>query len=211
MKKITKTIAAITLLLLLTAALFSIVSFADEPEAISEEESSVETEADPPEDSVSNENSGIGFFEAIYETVLDNSDNIFSLLAFAGTLIIALVYKKGLLPTVTNAARMISDSLKKMNEENEKCVRQTEGQGELITACTEGLSRLTEEFKRLSNEIESDSISNERKMIGTLLDTQIELLRDVFLSSSLPHHQKEAVQAKVTEMKEALNKNGKEQ
>ncbi len=201
MKKTTKTIILCILLFLSLATVFAVAALAEErekgnatPAAAISEEYVEET----------------GFFGEAYKAIRDNSEKIFSLLAFIGTLIIAFVYKKGLLPKVKNAVAAINEAMKKITEENERFSSEVKKNSSGVTSCENAVKNLSEELSRLSKALEKAQGGKEREVFKSLLDTQIELLRDIFISSSLPHYQKEAVEAKVKEMKEALKKNESE-
>ncbi len=148
-------------------------------------------------------------FSLAYETVLAHSGELLSGLAFIGTLVIGLAYKKGLLPAVTKTLSALGSAVSSIKE-------QTERSGE-STEC--GLERLTERFGKLegalagfastleSTEQKLDGLSatvTDRERMNIIMSSQIDLLYDVFMSSSLPAYQKEAVGERVHAMKQLL-------
>ncbi len=189
-------ISAVTLLCSLGT-----VAFAEEEKTT---DTGIQTETLTAEEPSWNEEN---FFTLLYESAAENSEEIFSFMAFLGTMIIALIYNKGLLPTVKGAVKMISEALSGIKDENERVSAETKSQGELISLYSEKIEDISQKLDGLSEELERISRTDRSRIYETLLDTQVELLRDVFVSSSLPHHQKEAVEAKVKEMRKALKKN----
>ncbi len=152
-------------------------------------------------------NGDINFFGSAYELIQSKSEEIFSFLAFLGTIIIAFIYRKGLLPALKNATGYVSDALKQMNTESKLLSDKSDSQGQLISAYAEKMDGLSEEIKRLSAELERGNLSNERRKFISLFDMQILLLREIFMSSSLPQYQKESLEKRIKEMREALTEN----
>jgi hypothetical protein len=98
MKKTSVAIILSTLVIVLTL-FFSVKAFAAEDICAAEE--------------ITVEGGEETFFDALYEACLTNADKIFSLLAFGGSLVTVISYRKGLLPLLTSGLR----SLKKSSEE----------------------------------------------------------------------------------------------
>ncbi len=63
------------------------------------------------------ENFEEGIFKLIYSAVVENSDKLFSALAFIGMLTVAFAYKKGFLPLAEKSLSSLSSSLSKLREE----------------------------------------------------------------------------------------------
>lgn len=149
------------------------------------------------------------FFEDIYNEILTHADKILSALAFAASLILAFTYKKGLLPLVKGALSSLGNSVSKLKEETENAkntadenmksaVAQLERAEELIFALSERLEALEHEL---------DAAGEERahnKDMRTIVKTQVDMLYEIFMSSSIPQYQKEAVGEKISEMKKTL-------
>ncbi len=219
MKRNIKLLSAI--LLILTFALFSAIPFtvfADEtaPEdgVISTEEVtdgphpdaevSVPTEEPETEDNI---------FEAIYGELLKNSDKILSALAFIGSVIIAFTYKKGLIPAVKNSLSHIIGGVKTLTEENEKGLTKIEESTEKMLARLEDTEeKLTALYSSLS-EVEYLLAENEKKQKSAqdtrnILYSQVDMLYEIFMTSSLPEYKKDSVGKKISEMKKTLSADG---
>lgn len=148
-------------------------------------------------------------FLSIYRSVSNYLPEILSVLTFAGSLILAFFYKKGLLPIVKASlsalAGMVSE-VKKKADENEAVSREL---NEALTdrlALAEGtLLGLTEKLGTLSETLDkAEERSLDRAKLTLVMTTQIDLLFDIFMSSSIPQFQKEIVGESVAKMKEAL-------
>ena len=209
-----KKIISIILLTLIFTLLFSLCASA---EALPDAESGEVTGAGTATDAVNTETEGYGndgvgednFFVAVYSAFSDYLPEILSALAFIGSLLLAFFYKKGLLPLIKaslGALTGIVGEVKKKTEEGEAVSRElnellTERLGEAEGA----LNGLTEKFASLENALSAaESRSLDKEKMTLIMTTQIELLYDIFMSSSIPQFQKETVGECVAKMKEAL-------
>ena len=143
-------------------------------------------------------------FKEVYDLVAENSGKILSLLSFIGTLFIALIYKKALLPGLKKVTASVTDALGAIKEETEKTeLSATECQTEL-----KSLSKATEKLCSNIEELESclcpEKAEKQRQTLYTLISGQIDLLYDIFMSSSLPEYKKEDVGCRIAKMKEVL-------
>lgn len=148
-------------------------------------------------------------FESIYETVLENVDEIFSALAFVGTMILGFAYKRGLTPKLTGAVSKISDAVGKVREESRIAMENTEGGIESLSARILSLENALELFSGEVAALEEKlgtraALEAERERFGTVLSSQVDMLYDIFMSSSLPQYQKEKISERVGMMKKEL-------
>lgn len=146
-----------------------------------------------------------GVFEAVYSAVTENSEKILSLLAFIGTVVIAAIYKKGLLPGIRRVSGMVGEAIKGLKEENEKLSLEAKGQSEVIESLRGTTDDLCKRIETLTDGLSLTKQISEQKKLSVLLNAEIDMLREIFLSSSLPQYRKEAVEARIKEMKERLN------
>ncbi len=156
------------------------------------------------------ENTEENFFEIIYNELSLHIDKILAVLTFVGSLIIAFAYKKGLIPVIQTALTSMGTRVVELKESTEKSMgiasdsivkvtEKLESAEQLITSLSDKLARLEKELDASKKDKE------ERAMFNTILLTQVEMLYDVFTSSSLPTYQKEIVGEKIAEMKKALS------
>ena len=156
------------------------------------------------------------FFSRIYDEVASYASEILCGLTFIGSLTIAFAYKKGLLPLVEksllaigNAVTGIKESTKENAEASSAFDVNIEKQlsilEELLQSLAEKVNSLDKELmESLQNESESRLEAKELRLV---VDAQIDMLYDVFMSSALPQYQKDAVGERIAKMKEAIADN----
>ena len=155
------------------------------------------------------EEDGENIFSELYGVALRHADKIFSALAFLGSILIAFAYKKGLLPVIKGALSAMGAATAKLKEEAKSA---TDKAAEAVSAAgtkleiAEGMLRmLTGKLDDLKAEL--DKAREEQERCGEfkiILSSQIDMLYEIFMSSSLPQYQKEAVGNKIAEMKRHL-------
>ena len=148
-------------------------------------------------------------FAELYEYVSQNADNIFSALAFAASVVLALIYKKGLMPALTSSLGNLRASVKTIGETAERALAESEGAytgvKKSIDLVGEGLDALCITVGELESRLAaSEEQANDAKAIKTIMAAQIDMLYNVFMSSSLPQYSKDAVGERIREMKAAL-------
>ena len=209
----------LTVVLSLSVGLGTVVSYADETV-----EEDVNNNLQIPEENIENtdeiqhtgaENGETGeenFFTLLYSMAMDNFGEIFSLLAFVGTLVVGFLYKKGLLPLFSKAVSSIGQGIGQIKEES---ARASEASGVKIDGLCEKLAELensfiifSESLSSLEGKLKSEQAAlSERNKMSVIMNSQVDLLYDIFMSSSLPEYKKEAVGAKFLQMREELEKN----
>lgn len=173
-----------------------------------EEETTVESA--PVEDTESN------VFEELYAAVGEFSGEIASALAFIGSLIVAFAYKRGLMPTVKSGIGAIGGAVSQLKDSTESYSKH---QDELLAEFTERLTRAEEVLEKFGNAIEEIAEKTEdgkhaaedRANMKALMAAQIDMLYDIFMTSSLPQYQKDAVNKRIQEMKEVTESDGLEE
>ena len=169
-------------------------------------ESVAESDAAAPESGdVAEENA----FAAVYGVIEENADKILAALSFAVTIILAWAYKCGLLPALRKAMGGISDAAKSVSREAEKSIAEGErrledfksGMGDLVSLLEAVEVRLGELEGKLS-EIETHTADSEA--VKRVLGCEVDMLSELFLSSSIPDYQKETVGMRVAAMRKEL-------
>lgn len=149
------------------------------------------------------------FFELIYNEFLKNSDKLLAALAFLGSLLVAFAYKKGLLPVIKASLNALASTVSKLKEESEKA---SEEANSAILSASKKLDYAENMIDALSEKLERIEYqlgkTNDEKLrtenIYAIIKTQIDMLYEVFMSSSLPAYQKDAVGERIAEMKKSL-------
>lgn len=156
-------------------------------------------------------------FDRIYADVSEYATEILCAMTFAGSLILAFAYKKGLMPIVRgsllsigNAVSKVKDSVGESAEKGEKLGESIEKGLESTKNVLDGLVEKISELDaaleaRLTNESER---AHEQEVLRLVLLSQIDMLRDIFMSAALPQYQKDAVGERIAKMKGALGENG---
>ena len=138
---------------------------------------------------------------------------IFSALTLIGSVVLAIAYKKGLLPMVKSAFNATAGAVNKIRESTEKCGEDTralnEAVGERLTTAEATLSRLADRIDELNRQLDEKAESaTERERMHTVMLAQVDMLYQVFMSSSLPQYEKDAIAEKVCAMKRTLSEAG---
>lgn len=155
------------------------------------------------------EPSGDNVFSILFDALNSNAHNIFSALAFIGSLIIAIAYKKGLFPFVERSLNALSGALSGLREE----VKINEAaKDKLALAIDERLLRtedLIDSFKDKLELLESElgSMKNERcerEQMKLIMRTEVDMLFEIISASSIPQYQKDRANECFSKMKEKL-------
>ena len=184
MKKLFTVTLSILVVLLLTA----ITAFASEGQEVATEEN---------------------VFLEVYSFILKHSDKILSALAFCASLFLAFAYRSGIIPlikgglnTLGTVVTKLKDETNKASEVSEKALCEAKDKlcdtEKILSALSEKLGELEE---KLGDAIEDKKRAEDMRVI---MESQIDMLYDIFMSSSIPLFQKEAVGEKISNMKKRL-------
>ena len=148
-------------------------------------------------------------FNQIYDTAVLYAAEIFSLLSLIGTIVVSYFYKKGLLPSVKNALSSlgglvgnIKESSDKQCEEQILSAKRIDEQLSKFEGTLEGYAKTLEDME--SRLIAEREVYLQLEKTNTLLSSQIDMLYDIFMTSSLPHYQKEATGERINKMRREL-------
>ena len=158
-------------------------------------------------ESAPTETENTNVFEELYAAASEFSGEIASALAFLGSLIVALAYKRGLMPAVKSGIGAIGGAVSQLKDSTESYSKH---QDELLTEFSERLCRAEEVLERFGQAIDEiadktedgKSAAEDRASMKALMSAQIDMLYDIFMTSSLPQYQKDAVNKRIGEMKE---------
>lgn len=208
MKRLLK-ISCVALLFILAFTVIGTTVFANETEALipADGEMGIIDEGQNAEDNVSD-----NVFETVYNKLMENADKIFSVLAFISSLVIALLYKKSFMPSVKSSMQGLAGVLKNYSEESRKEIN---GAGILIEAVNNRLLETERALTSLSDNLRSIEVDLDDKKgdterletIKKVISAEIDMLYDVFMSSSLPEYKKDEVGERVRNMKKELSSN----
>ena len=144
------------------------------------------------------ESNEVNFFEKLYDAVTDYISEILCVLAFGGSFLIAVLYKKGLLPLLKGALGAINSAVGKIKDATENsAIADTEKTAKITEALDRAQSLIEAQTRSLEDvEKRLDALSqdkSEREKMKLILECEVELLYDIFMSSALPEYQKDAV------------------
>lgn len=150
-----------------------------------------------------------GWADEAYRLVLENADKLFALFACISSLIVGFAYKKGLLPLLRNGLTALGSGVSSLKEQSERAEELAESS---IREAADKLARAEECFKVISDRLEALEGELELAREGSVKDgelrliltSQIDLLYELFMSSSLPSYQKDSIGESVAKMKRAL-------
>jgi len=151
------------------------------------------------------------FFESLYGHISAHFGEIFSALSFAVGLIVAVGYKKNLLPSFKGATEAIEKSYEEMKKDGNASVTAVTDGYEVINRRMEGLEEairsLHASYSERLDAVLAAGGEEERRVIKEILLCQVDMLYNVFISSSLPQYQKESVGKSIEKMRQAVSKN----
>ena len=148
-------------------------------------------------------------FEQIYTLAMENSDKIFSILAFLGTLVVSIGYKSGLIPLLRDALSRLKGEMDVIKADGDKNNRlfgeRLDKTGVAIERIEKALDENAKELSRIEWQFESyEELLRERQALKTILEGQMYLLYSIFMSSSLPQYQKDMIGERLEELREEL-------
>ena len=149
-------------------------------------------------------------FEEIYKLAIDNVSEILSLAAFIGSLICAIIYKSGLMPLMENGLKGLKNATVTIKEATDKAESESKKSMNTMTQCMEALESSVEDmcrsFLSLSNSLSGykNQLSHQKRL-DTILEGELDMLYDIFMTSALPEYEKARVGERMTKLREVLN------
>ena len=153
---------------------------------------------------------GDNLFSVAYEEISSYASEILCGLTLAASLILAFAYKKVLLPLVKGALLSIGNTVTKIGESakrsEEKSALLEESVGANIESAKDMISSMAEKLSELDASVKEklecdEKAKREYEKLSLIIDGQIDMLYDIFMSSALPQYQKDAVGERIAKMK----------
>ena len=149
-------------------------------------------------------------FSEIYDMIILHSDKILSALAFLASLVLAFSYRKGMLPLIKGGLNTLSGAVSKLKEETEQVSliskETTDSALNRISDVSDLLFTLTEKLSALESELNFARQEQAKySEIKIIMQSQIDMLYEIFMSSSIPLYQKETVGEKINSMRKTLS------
>ena len=137
-------------------------------------------------------------------------------MTLAGSLSLAVAYKKGLLPLIEKSLLSIGGAIAKIKDSTNEYAKTNSALSQSIdkqlessaTALNEIASKVNELSIALEKSIKDEGEARrEKEQLRIIIGAQIDMLYDVFMSSALPQYQKDEVGERIAVMREAIAAN----
>ena len=151
-------------------------------------------------------------FEALYKVALEHAGEIFSALACLFSAILMLCYRKGIMPLIEGGIGAISGSVSTISREAERQSQLSDKTKEIIEEKLLGaetiLNQISTSFEDFDKRLRTcEGLKSFENSVREILLSQIDLLYEVFMNSSLPQYEKD----RIGEMVAAMKKNASEE
>ena len=155
-------------------------------------------------------------FSSVYNQVASHASEILCAMTFAGSLILAFAYKKGLMPLVKGSLLSIANAISKIKDDTTENAERNAKIGESLEMELDNtkntLNTLTDKISELDlmlmEKLEcEDDAKREKEEFKLILSSQIDMLYDIFMASALPQYQKDAVGERIAKMKGVIGEN----
>ena len=148
-------------------------------------------------------------FTLIYEALSAHASELLSALSLLATLVIGYFYKRGLIPSVKGVLSGISGTVGRMKESADKEIEarriDSEKLGERLTELSLAIESQGKTVESLEGRlISAEEYQKQKERLNLLLNSQVDMLYNIFISSSLPQYQKDAMSSKICEMRKEL-------
>lgn len=150
---------------------------------------------------------GADALDSFFAFLLQHSQELMCALTVLGTALVALAYKRGLLPMLRSALNSLGSAVKNINESTE---RDGGNIKDLKDAAEKQLSLLSERLEELGAKIDGTAArvselcrsDGTQARLATALEDEAEMLYDLLMTSALPVYQKDAISERMKKMKE---------
>ena len=155
----------------------------------------------------------LGFTQVVTDFLTQNGDTLLGVLSLIGTLLVAFLYKTGLLPLLRSGLSALSDLLGKNREVTEHFTKET---GEQIHRIEEYMTPMVDTLARSENALRAmeeklaaletalERSEGDRQKTAAVLRTDTELFYELLASVNLPETQKDSMTESYYRLKRIL-------
>ena len=154
-------------------------------------------------------------FSDVFSAILNHSGEILSAITALLSGIVIFIYKRGILPSLSGGISVVKGEVAEIEKHSKA---QKESSLALSSTVSDGLASANE---RLTSLQENLTLLSERLILAehtykgtdelfSVLSSQLEMLYEIFMSSSLPAYEKERVAERIAAMKDCLTKKAEE-
>lgn len=199
----TKVVIFISIILMLIFG--TVTAFAAEPSEFTE---AVTEEADNKASTEEAKNE-TNVFEEIYGFAKKNAGEITSMLSFISSLVLVFAFRNGLFPFLKTSMKAIVSKIGDIQKEAKEKIGESQKLAEIVeTRLLEAEKIFTSLHERLlcaeEKMLAVEKLHTDAECTKNVILAEVELLYEIFMSSSLPQYQKEAVGEKIHEMKKKI-------
>ena len=154
-------------------------------------------------------------FEILFNKVKEYSSEIFCALTFICSMILTVAYKKKLFPFLQSSLASLGAILSGMKEGAEKSNAETKDIDssilKRIDETEKAVSKLAELIDTMTQALADSKIDEqERRDMKAVIEAEVDLLYEIFMSSSLPEYKKESVAQKINKIKDGYSRDALE-
>lgn len=150
-----------------------------------------------------------GIFGEIYSCLASHAGEIFSTLSFIGTVAVALAYRRGLIPLLRDGLGAIGGAAGNISTSAERAQAVTEEAIAGVRKALDGFSDTLRTIERAGEETSErlralEGEGYDKKALTKILLEQINMLSDIFMSTSLPQFRKDEIAERAKEMRDLV-------
>ena len=150
-----------------------------------------------------------GIFGEIYSCLASHAGEIFSTLSFIGTVAVALAYRRGLIPLLRDGLGAIGGAAGNISTSTERAQAVTEEAISGVRRALDGFSDTLRTIERAGEETSErlralEGEGYDKKALTKILLEQINMLSDIFMSTSLPQFRKDEIAERAKEMRDLV-------
>ena len=150
-----------------------------------------------------------GIFGEIYSCLASHAGEIFSTLSFIGTVAVALAYRRGLIPLLRDGLGAIGGAAGNISTSTERAQAVTEEAISGVRMALDGFSDTLRTIERAGEETSErlralEGEGYDKKALTKILLEQINMLSDIFMSTSLPQFRKDEIAERAKEMRDLV-------
>ena len=150
-----------------------------------------------------------GIFGEIYSCLASHAGEIFSTLSFIGTVAVALAYRRGLIPLLRDGLGAIGGAAGNISTSAERAQAVTEEAIAGVRMALDGFSDTLRTIERAGEETSErlralECEGYDKKVLTKILLEQINMLSDIFMSTSLPQFRKDEIAERAKEMRDLV-------
>lgn len=150
-----------------------------------------------------------GIFGEIYSCLASHAGEIFSTLSFIGTVAVALAYRRGLIPLLRDGLGAIGGAAGNISTSAERAQAVTEEAIAGVRRALDGFSDTLRTIERAGEETSErlralEGEEYDKKALTKILLEQINMLSDIFMSTSLPQFRKDEIAERAKEMRDLV-------